>query len=57
METYQNRKVEKTGKVGNFFKRKKRLTDQAYQLARSQEPMGRLSEGDILRAINLLNNK
>ena len=57
METYQNRKVEKTGKVGNFFKRKKRLTDQAYQLARSQEPMGRLSEGDILRAIDLLNSK
>jgi len=57
METYQNRSIQKTGKVGNFFKRKKRLTDQAYLLARSQQPEGRLSENDILRAIDLLNSK
>ena len=57
METYQNRSIQKTGKVGNFFKRKKRLTEQAYQLARSQEPKSRLSESDILRAIDLLNSK
>ena len=40
-----------------LFKRKKKLTEQAYQLARSQEPKGRLSESDILRAIDLLNSK
>jgi len=57
METYQNKSIKKTGKVGNFFKRKKRLTDQAYLLARSQQPEGRLSENDILRAIDLLNSK
>jgi hypothetical protein len=57
METYQNRSTKKTGKVNDFFKNKKRLTDQAYLLARSQEPKGRLSEGDILRAIDLLNSK
>ncbi len=57
METYQNRSIQKTGKVGNFFKRKKKLTEQAYLLARSQEPKGRLSENDILKAIDLLNIK
>jgi hypothetical protein len=57
METYQNRSTKKTGKVNNFFKNKKKLTEQAYQLARSQEPKGRLSESDILRAIDLLNSK
>ena len=57
METYQNRSTKKTNKVNNFFKNKKKLTEQAYLLARSQEPKGRLSENDILRAINLLNSK
>ena len=57
METYQNRSTKKTGKVNDFFKNKKKLTDQAYLLARTSEPKGRLSEGDILRAIDLLNSK